>query len=85
VGRFDSAGYPLDLIPSVVDAPGLVEQGVLGEDVFDDRPAALGIVLPERRGGCVSAAWGCCATWLVFPICTRWQSYEARRSLNPRQ
>jgi hypothetical protein len=87
VGRFDGAGYPVDLIPAAVDAPGRVEQGVLGENVSS--------MTVRRRSGSFSPntsrrlrvrSVGMLFDMAGFPNrCTRWQSYEVRRSLNPRQ
>src|SRR5437667_269621 len=54
MGRPDRARDSIDLVPASVNAPGLVEHAILGEDVIDGRSSARGVALPEYL---VEIAW----------------------------
>src|SRR2546430_12892313 len=47
VSRLDRARDAIDLVAATVDAPGLVEHAIFGEDLVDRRAAARGVVFTE--------------------------------------
>jgi hypothetical protein len=47
VSSLDYARDTIDLVPAMVDAPGLVENAIFGEDFVDGRASARGVVVTE--------------------------------------
>src|SRR5438105_1083948 len=47
VSSLDRARDAIDLVAATVDAPGLVEHAIFGEDLVDRRAAARGVVFTE--------------------------------------
>src|SRR2546422_3628619 len=47
VSGLDRARDAIDLIASIIDAPGLVEHTIFGEDLFDCRAPPSGVVFTE--------------------------------------
>jgi len=47
VSCFDLAGHPINFLSAVVDALGLVEHAVFGENLVDGGSSAHGIVLTK--------------------------------------
>src|SRR2546422_5367924 len=47
VSSLDRARDAIDLVAATVDAPGLVEHGIFGEDVVDGRTPTRGVVFTE--------------------------------------
>src|SRR5438034_6560104 len=48
VSSLDGARDAIDLVAATVDAPGLVEHAIFGEDLVDGRAATGGIVFTEN-------------------------------------
>jgi hypothetical protein len=47
VSSLDGARHPIDLVAATVDASGLVEHAIFGEDLVDGCASTRGVVLTE--------------------------------------
>ena len=47
VSSLDGARDPIDLVAATVDASGLVEHAIFGEDLVDGRASTRGVVFTE--------------------------------------
>jgi hypothetical protein len=65
VSSLDRTRDAIDLVPATVDAPGLVEHAVFGEDLVDDCAPTRGRFHRTRREDYGSARSICCRRWLV--------------------
>ena len=55
VSSLYGARDPIDLVAATVDAPGLVENAIFGEDIVDGRAPTRGVVFTEdvvKIAGC---------------------------------
>jgi hypothetical protein len=64
VGSLDRARDAIDLVAATVDAPGLVEHAIFGEDLVAGRAPACGVVFTEDVVK-IAGEQGqyCCRTW----------------------